>query len=328
METKAFFADLLNRYDLGELIDDPVMLPETLLYESCRLSTSSGNYVVKLIEKSVFKEESVLKFLEKESRIYDLFCKAGVCAVYPIAYDGRKMLEIDGRYFYLTEWFDGLPLGIDDVTGFHCEKAAEQLARIHNIDLKETKRTYTPLKIDFDHYAKQCVDEKLPISELLYDYLDLIKETLCRGNQAAKSIPSIHSLCHNDYGLKNVLWNNEQFRIIDLEAVDYSNPYQEIVNSALAWSGGDDFCFNEKLFYTYLNTYFKNTRLDSKINWADVYDSNTSRHAWLEHNLKNALKHGISKEEKETAVFQINKAINRIVYSKKIREKALNLIRC
>ena len=324
METNTFFNDLLTKYDLGHLVDDPILLPGGLLHESYKLTTSSGNYAVKLINPSVFKEEYALKAFEKESQMEDLLSNAGVCAVYPIAYDGSKMLEINGRYFYLADWFDGLPLSIDDVTETHCEKVAEQLARIHNIDFKETEKTYVPLEIDFDNYVKLCNEAGLPVSELLNDYLGMIKETLVRCNEAAKNVPCVQSLCHNDYDLKNVLWNNDQFRIIDLEAVAYNNPYKEIVSSALSWSGADDLCFDEKLFETYLNTYFASSRLDLKVNWIDIYDSNTRDLIWLQYNLDNALKDDISKEEKDAAILQINKTINRIVYFKNIRERVLS----
>ena len=69
METNTFFQDLLNKYDLGDLLDTPILLPGGLLHESYKLSTSTGNYAVKLINPSVLKEEYALKEFEKESRM-------------------------------------------------------------------------------------------------------------------------------------------------------------------------------------------------------------------------------------------------------------------
>ena len=323
METNTFFQDLLNKYDLGDLLDTPILLPGGLLHESYKLSTSTGNYAVKLINPSVLKEEYALKEFEKESRMEDMLSKAGVNAVYPIAYDGNKMLEVNGRYFYLADWFDGMPLSIDDVTEYHCQAVAEQLARIHNIEVRETEKSSAVLDIDFDRYLERCQKASLPFAELLKENLELLKNTLSRCNQSISKVPSVLTFCHNDYDLKNVLWNKDQFRIIDLEAVGFNNPYREIMSSALSWSGADDLRFDEKMFDVYLDSYFRNSRLDLKINWADVYDAETGRLTWLEFNLDKALKEDASAEEKEAAIREINKTINRIICFDKIREAVL-----
>ena len=95
------------------------------------------------------------------------------------------------------------------------------------------------------------------------------------------------------------------------------------MSSALSWSGADDLRFDEKMFDVYLDSYFRNSRLDLKINWADVYDAETGRLTWLEFNLDKALKEDASAEEKEAAIREINKTINRIICFDKIREAVL-----
>lgn len=324
METNEFFNKLLAKYDLGHLTDDPLLLPGGLLHESYKLTTSSGNYAVKLINPKTFSDEYALKAFEKESEMENLLAQAGISAVFPIVYDGSKMLEIEGRFFYLADWFDGIPLSIEEVTSFHCEKVAEQLPRFHNIDIKEVENNYVELNIDFDDYIKKCKEANLPISELLINNLELLKNTLSLCNKASLNIPNIQAICHNDYDLKNVLWNQDEFRIIDLEAVAYNNPYPEIINSALSWSGADNLRFDEEKFDIYLSTYFANSKLDLNINWIDIYDSNSRRLSWLEYNLKNALKNDLAKEDKDASILQIEKTINRIIYFNQIRENVLS----
>ena len=324
METNSFFSDLLEKYGLGKLVDDPILLPGGQLHESYKLSASTGNYAVKLINPSVLEDEYALKDFEKESKMEDLLAAAGVCAVYPISYNGSKMLEVNGRYFYLAYWFDGMPLSYDEVTEFHCKEVAEQLTRIHSIDFKRTENTSETLSIDFDNYIKRCKEASLPLADMLNDNLELLKKILSKGNQAAENVSMALSLCHNDYDLKNVLWNNDQYRIIDLEAVAYANPYQEIISSALSWSGADNFCFSEKLFDVYMNTYFSYSKIDLNVNWMDVFDSNLRRFKWLEFNLEKVLKNDIPQEERDAAIKAADKAIKRIVYFDQIRDTVLN----
>lgn len=324
MKSNQFFEDILNKYDLGHLRNEPVLLSEDLLYKSYKLDTSSGDYVIKLIDRDFINKKHAIKVLEKENKMEDLLSDAGVCAEYQIAFNENKLLEADGYHFCLAKWFDGLPLSIDDVTQMHCKKAAEQLARIHNIDFKDTEEMPEPFEIDFDYFVRLCNEMSSPVSKLLNDHLELIKETLSRSNEAIKNTPMIKAVCHNDYDLKSVLWHNEQFRIIDLEAVGYNNPFEEILSSALSWSGGDRFCFDEKLFDVFISTYFNNSRLDLKVNWPSIYDSNTRHLSSLKNDLIDFFNDGISKEEKDTVLFQLNNDINMIIYLNRIREKVLH----
>lgn len=57
---------------------------------------------------------------------------------------------------------------------------------------------------------------------ILYENRDLFYESQENGNQAVKELPAIHTICHNDPDSKNVLWREKDFRIIDLEWLEYN----------------------------------------------------------------------------------------------------------
>mgnify|MGYP003305014691 CR=1 FL=1 len=54
-----------------------------------------------------------------------------------------------------------------------------------------------------------------------------------KGNEVVDKLPNYTAICHNDLDSKNVLWIGDEFKIIDLECLGYSNPYLELFTLAL-----------------------------------------------------------------------------------------------
>lgn len=50
---------------------------------------------------------------------------------------------------------------------------------------------------------------------------------------------------------KNVLWNGNDYRIIDLECLSYNNPFKELFELALCWSGYEDCKIDFQLFQAF-----------------------------------------------------------------------------
>lgn len=85
---------------------------------------------------------------------------------------------------------------------------------------------------------------------MLKDALPVIQDSQNTGNQARKKL-SIVSICHNDMDCKNVLWNGNDYRIIDLKCLSYNNPFMELFELALCWSGYEDCKIDFQLFQAF-----------------------------------------------------------------------------
>lgn len=46
-------------------------------------------------------------------------------------------------------------------------------------------------------------------------------------------LTAVAEICHIDMASKNVLWLDNEFKLIDLECLGYSNPYVELFELAL-----------------------------------------------------------------------------------------------
>ena len=162
----------------------------------------------------------------------------------------------------------------------------------------------------------------------MYDKLDILNDSLKFGNTAIHRLPNVKAICHNDLDSKNVLWINDDYKIIDLECLGYSNPYLELYELALCWSGYEECSINFELFNEFFKSYFSNSKLDDNINWEDIYYANNGRLEWLEFNIKRSLMIECStKEEQEIGIKEVKKTIEHVVYYAKMKDDIINNIK-
>lgn len=100
------------------------------------------------------------------------------------------------------------------------------------MDLKREGALEEEKHIDFSYYIRLAKERNSPIYAMLYDKLDLLNDSMEKGNIAVHKLPKVQAVCHNDLDSKNVMWLGEEFRIIDLECLGYSNPYLELYELA------------------------------------------------------------------------------------------------
>ena len=232
----------------------------------------------------------------------------------------------DGQYFYVYNWYDGKSLKDNEIKSINCEKIGKQLAEIHNITLKKDIWTEDTKNIDWKYYIDLAKKKESPIYDMLFDKIDLLNESMKKGNEIVNQLPNYIAVCHNDLDSKNVLWINDDFKIIDLECLGYSNPYLELFTLALCWSGYESCNINFDLFKTFMDSYFENSKLSRNKNWEVLYYANNGRLEWLEYNIKRALMlETDSKEEQQLGINEVKETIAHVVYYETIKEELLKM---
>ncbi len=328
MDTNIFFNKIAEKLHLGNLVEDPKKVTGGLTHKMIRTVTDKGEYIVKLLNPNIMKRPTAIDNFAKAEKYEEALRKNNIKAIYPLVFSGTKMQEIEGQYFYVYNWYSGRSLKSDEITNHHCQEMGKALAKIHNIDLVNTEYPSKEKVIDFKHYIDISKVEKSPIYELLYDKLEIITESINKGNAAVKHLPNYLSICHNDMDPKNVLWLDDDYRIIDLECLGYSNPYLELYELALCWSGYEKCDINFDLFKTFFETYFDNTKLEKNVDWESIYYSNNGRLEWLEFNIKRSLMIECdTKEEQEIGLNEVKETVDHFVYYDKARDKILCTIR-
>lgn len=327
MDIKLFFNKLTDKLKLGKIIEEPTQVKGGLTHRMFKFSTDKGRFIAKLLNSNIMKRPTAMSNFNKADSYEEILKQNNINAVYSLKFNDTKMQEIDGQYFYVYEWYDGKSLKDGEITEYHCEEMGKVLAKIHNIDLVNKDYSDEEKNIDFKYYIDLCKEKESSIYELLYDKLDILNDSMKKGNEAIKKLPNYFSICHNDMDPKNVMWLNSDYKIIDLECLGYSNPYLELYELALCWSGYEKCDIDFDLFKTFFKSYFDNTKLDKNVDWESIYYANNGRLEWLEFNIKRSLMIECdTKEEQEIGLNEVKETIEHVVYYDKVKDKILNTI--
>ena len=328
MNIESFFDKLVEQLNLGKINVGPIQVNGGLTHRMFKIFTDKGKYIVKLLNPNIMKRSTAMDNFNRADSFEEILQSNNIKAVYSLKFNNKKMQEIDGQYFYVYEWYDGKSLKDSEITEYHCKQIGKALAEIHNIDLKNVKYNTDEKNINFKYYIKLSKEKLSPIYDLIYDKLDILNESMNKGNMAIKSLPNYLSIYHNDMDSKNVMWLGNDYKLIDLECLGYSNPYLELYELALCWSGYEKCNINFDLFKTFINSYFDNSKLDKNIDWESIYYANNGRLEWLEFNIKRSLMIDCdTEEEQKIGINEVKETIEHIIYYDKVKDDILNAIK-
>ncbi len=315
---------------LGRPAVPPQRLSGGFLHEMYALFTERGEYAVKLLNPTIMERDTALENYRMAERLEGLLEERGLPILPALAFGGKKMQALQGRYFYVFPYFEGRALTPGEIKTAHCREIGKILAGIHGADRKPCGCTRQELSIDWAFYCsaleRQVPERQAPeLFAPLRGALGLLEELQNRGNRALKSLPRETAVCHNDLDPKNALWRGAVCRVIDLECLSYDSPYLELLETALRWSGYEDFSVDFQRLDEFLSAYVQGGGSLPE-DWETLYDANLGRLEWLEYNIRRAL--GLEGPgERELGRSLTPNALEQAVYYAKARKAVLEYLR-
>lgn len=327
MDINKFLNKMIEELDLGTLIEPISRVSGGLTHRMFKIFTDKGKYIVKLLNPNIMKRPTAMNNFNTADKFEEILKEKGIDAVYSLKFNNKKMQEIDGQYFYVYEWFDGKSLKDNEITIEHCKKMGKLLARIHNIDLRKDNTKGKIRNIDFKHYIDLAKEKDSVVYNMIYDKLDVLNESMNKGNESVDKLPCFSTICHNDMDSKNVMWLDYNYKLIDLECLGYSNPYLELYELALCWSGYEKCNIDFNKFSAFFESYIENTSLDMNVDWESIYYANNGRIEWLEFNIKRSLMIECDTvEEQQVGINEVKETIEHVVYYDKVKYDILENI--
>lgn len=317
---------ICRQWELGEPVCEPLPLTGGFMHKMYSLFTSKGKYAVKLLNPYVMQRETAQGNYRTAEKLELVLEQHNIPILPALTFNGRKMQEMDGQFFYLYDWYEGKALKEEEITGKHCAIIGKLLADIHGIEKRNEPCDRENLQIDWDFYIEKLAQHNEELYRLVSERRDLLYESQERGNLAMKKLPAVSTICHNDMDSKNVLWNGLDCRIIDLECLSYSNPVLELYEMALCWAGYESGTINYDLFGMLIQSYLE-AGGDAPEDWEVLYDSNIGRLEWLEYNIKRALGIECADEEIPLGVSEVRNTIAHIVLYHEAKESILSCVR-
>lgn len=313
------------QFNLGELECQPVALKGGFLHKMYFLFTTKGKYAVKLLNPYIMQRETAMENYRIAEKLESVLEENGIPVLPALVYHSKKMQQIDGQFFYLYEWYDGKALKSEEIGEFHCRKIGNLLASIHSLDRHRAACDHGEIHVDWDYYIEQYASKNDELYQLLKENRFLLYESQEKGNIAVKKLPQVVSVCHNDMDSKNVLWIGDECRIIDLECLGYSNPFIEMYEMALCWSGYEKCRIDYHLFKCLIDSY-AGAGGQLPADWENLYWSNDGRLEWLEYNVKRSLGIECAAEEIEAGISEVKDTIAHVVYYHNAKDDILDCL--
>lgn len=316
-----FLHKVAAELNLGEIADQPRSLSGGFLHRMYSLFTDRGRYAVKLLNPHIMARPDAPDNFRSAEELETRLEYAGIPILPALSFSGRKMQQLDGQYFYVFDWFDGRALSGSEITADHCRIIGAQLAKIHQIDQRQTQPTDSePFVIVWDALIQPLRDRNPELHALLLRHRNLLYESQELAIAAVRRLAPVSAICHNDMDSKNVLWHGDEFRIIDLECLGWSNPHLELYETALYWSGIEQCRVDEQRFTAFIRAYSEAGGALPP-DWMVVHDANAGRLAWLEYNMRRALGIGCSAEEIVVGASEVRQTLAQLVHYHEIRNR-------
>lgn len=321
METNILFDHILTTFHLGSFTSQPQRVTGGYLHKMYQFDTTTGKYAVKLLNPVIMNRPDALQNFQRAESLESLLQENNIPIVPAMEINGIKMQCVGNQYFYVFQWIEGKPLQWQEISKEHCRTVGTLLAQIHKIKQTEEPFIREKININWDGYRK-LADEQCPeIAGKIRDQQKLLYSAQEEFNSALESVPAITCICDSDMDCKNVLWVNDHPFIIDLECLDYGNPFTEMFQLALSWSGGVRNLVDYELLSTFITAYHQEYG-ELAVDWKALYGIGFGWLEWLEYNIKRALLMECgSAEERELGIGQVHETMERIFYYHSIKEE-------
>ena len=305
-----------ENYNLGEVINI-TKLTGGLMHKMYKVETTTGVYAIKVLNPEVMSRNEAYDNFVISEKIANLANDNGIPVSSAKIIDSNFITKLDNCYYMVFDFIEGKTLTDDEITTTHCEKIGEVLASIHSLDYDSLDLTpeivaYKRL-YDWEGYINNPNFNKMSYKDLLLANYPKYNSILKRANARFNETNTTQTICHRDMDPKNVMWINDNPIVIDWESASLANPYRELVEYALSWSGFLTNNFDESKFKAVITGYTK-TQSIKGIEWFSVICGNlVGRFGWLKYNLERSL--GIisnDPEEMTLAETEVAKTINEI----------------
>ena len=306
---------LFEKYGLGNVIGGIRTVSGGLMHKMYKVQTDKGAYAVKCLNPDIMKRPGVFGNYAKAEALEAILEQKGIPVVPALSFDGKKMLETEGRYFYIFRWQEGQITDQDNITKEQCFKAGEILGRIHAIDAQNVDPSDPELSaIDFRSYLEKSKQKESSIATALEESIELLEYAQDKLNEARKLLPAIEAISNDDMDPKNIMWDNGEPFVIDLECLGYSNPIASCLDLSLQWAGTVNQRYSSENLASFYNGYLSEYDNGFK-SYNKLYGIAYTWVEWLEYNMKRALRlEGTTEQDIKSGETETINTIGRIKY--------------
>lgn len=304
MKLENIIKEVCNIYKIGNLVSyEKENSSQNDVY---KVITDKGIYILKEFSKDAIGNYYHLNKRNKQIAISLKLKKHDINTIIPIKLNRNYFFTKNKKYYLLYNYEESKVLHFNDLDSNHIAILARTQAKIHKLKLKEDLPcTYKKIILDFNKYLKKYKNDK-DIYEVLTKNYERIENLIKNCNDNLSEMKRKLCISHNDYKLKNILWNDYNLTLIDFDATGPVNHACALAESSFTFSKIN----NEKINFDYYKLYLKeyiivygSFKEDYK---KALYVSMNGKLRWYIYLLSKGDKEGIIAMTKELALFWDN----------------------
>lgn len=221
-----------------------------------KITTATKIYILKKYSKFAIKNKKELNIRNTQINISAEFNRLGIKTILPLKFEKEYFIYYKKNYYLIYNFYDYKVILANELTLQNIKILADTQAEIHKLNLKNNIRChYKPININLSKYIKKYSNFS-NIQKILNNNLIELKELIKNCNNNLNIMKENLCVSHNDYKLKNILWNQEEIYLIDFDACGLSNPTVSLIESAFSLSLIDN-KINLEYYKEYLKEYIK-----------------------------------------------------------------------
>ncbi|WP_339293223.1 phosphotransferase [Paenibacillus sp. FSL W8-0187] len=252
------FEKLCKILELGELIKAPEAIAGGHLHRMFAVETSKGKYAVKALNPQIMARPTALNNYIKSERIVSITSNH-IPAQPAKIYNGAFLQNIDNQFYIIFDWIEGHTLKSHEISKANCKRIGSILAEIHKTDFSQignTNESYNEIQqIDWNFYLNKGRGMHSVWVNLLSDNIELLFLWNNKAKRSSKMLAAESVFSHRDLEPKNVMWKQDNPRIIDWESAGEINPKHDLIETAVYWSLNESGGIDKDKFHAFVCGY-------------------------------------------------------------------------
>lgn len=292
---KSILPSLCQHFNLGAPIEsEPSPVNGGLLHRMWKLNTNKGTFAVKELDANIMtRDGSHGRYNYTETFARYITSNSDIKASIALEVNNSHIYEKNGIILMVYPWVLGSQVDLYQISTQQAYEIGKVIGWIHSLHasnkyLPDNQYEITKFSNEhWDYIISETIQQVLICSSLLEFYVGQIKQW---NNQYQPSPNANLVISHRDIDPKNVLWNNDRPTIIDWESAGYINPAEDLITTALNWSGIPGLRFNAANFKSLIQGYYESGSLLKLEDINQVFGNIIGGMlSWLEYNISRCI---------------------------------------
>lgn len=225
---------LFRQAGLGTVIPPISPVSGGFLHRMYRVNTEDSSFAVKHLNPEIMQRPAAAENFRRAEELEAILEAAGLPIVAAMTVNRRKLQTLDGAYFYIFPWQNGMTTDWYHSTVEQCRIAGSIQGRIHDLSSRQIEKPEPERsKIHWAEYIREASAQNSELAPLLRENEALLVYAQDQVNAAGEALPAIETITDEDMDPKNVMWDGGNPAVIDLECLDYGNPVSSAIQLSL-----------------------------------------------------------------------------------------------